>query len=97
MNIRLFKKRQMNRMYNWMVMTGHGSNAIDPYFMSVKQIESICNHENEVWKRNEFCRKRKLGNVSYERMEHADRLKNYINKRYERRQHADERHKRNSN
>ena len=97
MNIRLLKKRQMNRMYNWMVMTGHGSNAIDPYFMSVKQIENICSHESEVWKRNEFCRKRKLGIVSYERMEHADRLKNYINKRYERRQHADKRHKRNSN
>ena len=88
MDTKLLRIRQMKKFARWMRMTGYGPNAIDPVFMSVKEIEYIFNHQEEVHKRNDFCRKRKLGNVSYERVGHADRLQHYIEKRYERKKHG---------
>lgn len=88
MNIKLLKIRQMKKFARWMRMTGYGPNAIDPFFMSVKEIDDIFDHQTEVHKRNKFCWERKLGIVSYERMHHADRLQSYIEKRYQRRKHG---------
>ena len=88
MNIRLLKKREMVKFHNWLRMTGYGPHAIDPVFTSVKKIEKIFAHQNEIEKRNDFCVKRGIGIFSYDRAGKAYDLMNYIKKRYERRKHG---------
>ena len=94
MNTRLLKINAMKKFSRWMSMTGYGANAIDPYFMSVKEIDDIFDHQTEIHKRNKFCCDRKLGIVSYERWGHAERLLNYITKRNERKKNANAKKKR---
>ena len=87
MDTRLLKINAMKRFSRWMKMTGYGPNAITP-FSSVKEIDNIFAHQKEIDKRNEFCSKRKLGIVSYQRAGHADNYLNYIIKRNERKKHG---------